>query len=131
MATYEISTKYKKSIVNVQFYEKDGHTLRNEIGWRWGSGTITIPDDEDPPWGDDPDGNDELNVYDYDFELDSLDDGCWDDVEWPDDLDDEELERLQELYSDDGISGLEDDGWECGEAELWFQGPLEVKKIDK
>lgn len=131
MASYEISTKHKKSIIDVQYYGKDGRTIRYETGWRWGSGVITIPDQDDLPWPADPDDNDEINVYEYDFELDSLDDGCWDDIEFPDDIDEQELNRLQELYEEDGIFALEEDGWEEIDSELYFQGPLEIKKIEK
>lgn len=131
MASYEISTKHKKSIVDVQYYKKDDYTIRYETGWRWGSGVITIPDHDDLPWPENPDDNDEIDVLSYDFDMDSLDDGCWDDIEFPDDMDEEELNRLQELYDEDGIFALEEDGWECWDAELWFQGPLEIKKVEE
>lgn len=51
-------------------------------------------------------------------------DGCW--VEWifPDDMDEEEQERIQALWDEDSFEGLEGDGWINDETENWLYEPL-------
>ncbi len=74
-----------------------------------------------------PDGL-EVFATDYDFELDSLDDGWYGDVEYPEDMSDEERERLEELWDEDGYDGWESEGWTNDDTETWFYGPLSLEK---
>ena len=48
MAVYKLSTKWKKSIVQTDFWVNSDGTKRieEEIGWRWGY--VTFESDEEP-----------------------------------------------------------------------------------
>jgi hypothetical protein len=58
-------------------------------------------------------------------------DGWYGNIEFPEDVDPIEQERLTDIFSDNGIMGLEEDGWEdtC-ETEWWLFGPLEITRAD-
>ena len=85
MATWELSTLYKKSAIERQFWYKDGQVAIRTEGYRWG--TFTIESDTMPDV--DLNNPDEFEL-DSDWQLVSLDDGCWAEWEWPDDMDEEE-----------------------------------------
>ena len=59
--------------------------------------------------------------------VEMFDGGCWGGPEWPDDMPEEEQERLQEFLDENGSYGLEEDeGWYLSETEVWVWGPLVV-----
>lgn len=126
MATYTLSPRYKKSAVEVAVWEKDGVTIVYREGYR--GGTFYCESDTRP----------QISLADnVDLSLDSADcgtadgwemqemwDGCWGDWEFPEDLSEEERERIEALWEEDGYSGLEDDGWYNSDTEYHFEGPL-------
>jgi hypothetical protein len=59
--------------------------------------------------------------------VEMFDGGCWGEWEFPNDMSDEEKERLEEFLSENGSYALEDEeGWTLDETEVWVWGPLEV-----
>lgn len=130
MATWKISNYHKKNAVERQIWIKDGMTLVYEEGFRWG--TWTCESDEKPDVDlNNPDGYDVM-FTDYDWELDMLDDGCWGDIQWPDDMPEDERDRLQELIDEHGIyEALESmEGWVNDETENWIYGPIQLVNED-
>ena len=124
MTTFKLSTKYKKSITEKQFWTKDGKTIIYSTGWRWGYARY----DDEPDVDMNLEDNEEVNIYDLGDVIDhSFDDGCWADWEFPDDMDEEEQEQIQEAYDEDYDDGLYELGWECNDTEVWFSGPLELE----
>jgi D-alanyl-D-alanine carboxypeptidase len=125
MATWELSTQWKKSAIEKQFWYKDGQVAIRTEGYRWG--TFTTESDTMPEI--DLADNDEFEL-DADWELVSLDDGCWAEWEWPDDMDEEEQERLEAIWDDEYFEGLEEEGWSQDDTEYYFQGPLKLVNLD-
>lgn len=128
MATWQIKNYHKKNAVERQFWTKDGVTVTKDEGFRWG--TWTGESDERPDIDlANPDGFEVLSDG-VDWELDSMDDGCW--VEWsfPDDMPEEEQERIQALWDDNWYEGMEDDGWTNDDTECWIYGPIELINVD-
>ena len=124
MTTFKLSTKYKKSITEKQFWTKDGKTIIYSTGWRWGYARY----DDEPDVDMNLEDNEEVNIYDLGDVIDhSFDDGCWADWEFPDDMDEEEQEQIQEAYDEDYDDGLYELGRECNDTEVWFSGPLELE----
>ena len=136
MATWTIYAKYKKSTVEKEYFTKDGQTIVIENGWRSGSFTITTESDEPPEI--DVVNEDGLDIYSFypdgveSVELIETYDGCWMDVEWPDDMSEEEQERLQELFDEDGYYDVleSQEGWMHDETEMWLTGPLVLEDAD-
>ena len=125
MATYRIETTEKKNVLEIEHWQKDGVTIKRLSGFRWGTGWINTEPGE--TLDIDPVNENGVNVYDYDFELDSLDDGWYGDWEFPDDMAEEERERLMELWDEESYSGFEEEGWSNEETECWFNGPLSIE----
>ena len=121
MATWKLSTAYKKNAVEKQFWSKDGIVIIRVEGYRWG--TFYCESDEQPDI--DLINSDGYEVGgDYDWELDSLDDGCWSEWTFPDDMSEEEQERIQTLWDEEWYEGMETDGWSNDDTEYHFYGPL-------
>jgi len=120
MAVWRLSTHYKKSAVEKQLWYKDGVTISMEQGYRWG--TFYCESDEMPDVDlVNPDG---YEVYGYDWELDSLDDGCWVEWNWPADMTEEQQDEIMDAWNEDFSDGLENLGWSNDDTEYWFHGPL-------
>ena len=120
MAVWRLSTHYKKSAVEKQLWYKDGVTISKEEGYRWG--TFYCESDEMPDVDlANPDG---YELYGYDWELDSLDDGCWSDWTFPEDMSAAEREQIEAAWDADFSDGLEALGWSNDDTEYWFHGPL-------
>lgn len=131
MATWKVSTTQKKSVEEHELWQKNDMVIRVINGYRWGTWTVETEDD-DPPELDQTEGPgaDAVNMYDcgYDTELVSLDDGWYGDIIWPDDMSDDERERLQEIWDEDWSAGWEAEGWTQYDTECWASGELEITK---
>lgn len=141
MANWNVYTHHKKSCEEHEHYTKDGMTIIRKTGFRWANFTVETTDDNPPvfefevmPNGtDDPDS---INMYSPsgpnigEVELDSMTDGCWEEIVWPDEMDEEEKERLQELIDDSGdiYDVLENqEGWMLNDSEAWCWGPIAIE----
>ena len=126
MSTWVLTTLEKKNAVETEFWIKDGQTIKRSTGFRWGK--VYCESDERPDIDlANPDGLDVFNT-DYDFELDSLDDGCWAEVEYPEDMTEEEQERMDEIWDEDSYDGWESEGWINSDTETHFYGPLSLEE---
>lgn len=128
MAKWRISNQYKKNAVERQFWVKDGVTVSKDEGYRWGS-WICESDERPDVDLNNPDGF-EVLFGDYDWELESMDDGCWSEWTFPDDMPEEERERIQALWDNDWYEGMEGDGWINDDTEHWIYGPLCLENVD-
>lgn len=127
MAVWELSTEYKKNAIEVQLWYKDGVTIKRIEGYRWG--TFYCESDERPDIDLRNEG-DGYELADYDWELDSLDDGCWADWEFPDSMSEEERAKIEEAWDNEWYEGMEALGWSQDDTEYWFQGPLKLVNKD-
>ena len=127
MTTWKLSTASKKNAVEKQYWYKEGVNIVREEGYRWG--TFYCESDERPDIDLENDEGYNLTNSEYDWELDSLDDGCWVEWDFPEDMDEEEQERIIALCEEDFIEGLEGDGWINDDTEYLFLGPLELEEI--
>jgi hypothetical protein len=146
MATWTVSTYYKKNVQEVETYnQRNGEgkvTVTN--GFRWGNWTVETTDDNPPefeftevPGGDGrKDSIDMLNCEVNNIEsvelIDMSDGGCWYDVEI-EGLDEEAEEELREFLDENSpyeLEEREDDPWMQGDTEWWIWGPIEIKDAD-
>jgi hypothetical protein len=141
MATWKVSPYYKKSCEEHEQYIKDGKTIVRKTGYRGATFVVETTDDNPPefefdyvPGGDGhKDSIDMYNAYGNNIEsveLDSMWDGCWEDIEFPEDMAEEEQERLQELIEEEGdvYDVLENqEGWTQSDTEAWIWGPILIE----
>ena len=140
MARWHVSTLNKKSVEEHEYWQKDGASIIRVTGFRWGSWIVSTNDDDEPqfdrvrnPLGDEQE--DSINMYDCcennieDVELESLDDGWYLDIIYPDDMDEEEQERMSEIWDEDYYEGWESEGWVQTETECWTDSELQIERI--
>jgi hypothetical protein len=139
MADWTVSTYYKKSIEEHEHFTKDGMEIVRKTGWRSGSWNVTTSDDNPPefefdyvPGGDGSKDSVDINNFPgpniEDVELIETFDGCWEDVDWPEDMDEEERERLEALIEEEGFYALEEEeGWMQSDTEMWLWGPILIE----
>ena len=128
MATWILKTLHKKNAVEKQFWYKDGKVVIREEGYRWGE--FYCESDEQPEIDlDNADGYN-LSESDYDWELTSLDDGCWSDWTFPEDMTEEEQAEIESAWEEEYFEGMEELGWSQDDTEYILQGPLELLDED-
>lgn len=140
MATWNVSTYYKKSCEEHEYYYKDGQSIIRKTGYRWSKFIVETDDDNPPEFEFDyvPGGDgrlDSINMYDCcvnniaNSELDHMSDGCWEDIVFPEDMDEEEQERLLEAFDESSIyEVLEgEEGWSQNDTEAWIWGPILIE----
>lgn len=140
MATWKVSTYYKKSCEEHEYYVKDGKTIIRKTGYRGCNFFVETNNDNPPefeftyvPGGDGH--KDSIDMYDCSYnniensELDSMWDGCWEDIDFPDDMDEQEQERLMELIEEYGVyEALEyNENWNHTDTEAWVWGPILIE----
>lgn len=141
MTWWKVSTATKKSIEEHEMWQKDDLVIRRITGWRSGTFNVQTSDDNPPefelvsvPFGSSD--KDAVDMYDCcennieDSELEETSDGWYSDIIWPDDMDEDERERLEEMWDEDAYSAWEEDGWVNYETQMWFWGDLDIEKDD-
>ncbi len=141
MAQWKVSPYYKKSCEEHEHYTKDDMTIIRQTGYRGASFYVETSDDNPPEFDFDyvPGGDgskDSIDMYNCCFnnienvELESMWDGCWEEIVYPEDMDEDEKERLQELIEEDGdiYDVLENqEGWSQSETQAWIWGPILIE----
>lgn len=114
MALWKIEPSWKKSLIERQYYQKDGNRIMIETGWRWGSFECETEDENVPNIS----AGDDLWDCGYDVEMIETWDGCWEEHDM-DDCDEETQQWLEEFF-EEGNSwlDLEEHGWFQGDAEM-------------
>ena len=121
---YKISTVDKKSVVEKNFFEKDGKSFYIEQGYRWGY-FVT----EDPVDVEELRAEEELMIYDYDVVDHCFEDGCWIDFTYDDEIDQDDRDAIETAWEEDSYEGIENLGWHEDDSEVWFLGQLEVEEV--
>lgn len=140
MTKFVVSTKYKKSVEEHEFWEKDQDTIIIVKGYRWGSWYVTSSDKNEPDFVrvHNPLGPESLLSIDMnnccdnnivDVDLISLDDVWCNDIIYPDNFTETEREYMDELLDKDGSEGWEQEGWIQTETECWIHGDLSIEKV--
>ena len=128
MATWKLSNYHKKNAVERQFWRKDDRVIIREEGFRWG--TWYCESDTKPDVDlKNPDGY-EVNFTDYDWELDSMDDGCWGEIEAGRNTTEEDIADFETAWDNDGYDGVEALGWYNDDTEFILYGPLQLENED-
>jgi hypothetical protein len=141
VANWKVSPLYKKSCEEHEHYTKDGMTIVRQTGYRGASFYVETSDDNPPEFEFDcvPGGDsrqESIDMYNCEVnniesvELDSMWDGCWQEIIYDDEIDEEELRRLVELIEEEGdvYDVLENqEGWSQSETQAWIWGPIQIE----
>jgi uncharacterized UBP type Zn finger protein len=124
MTKWQITNAHKKSAIEIMYWSKNDVTFETREGYRWGIWSCESDTKPDINFTED---DDEYEVSDdsrYEWSMVELMDGCWMDWDFPNSMSDEECERLQEAWEEDGIDGLEKLGWSCYDTAQLIAGPV-------
>jgi len=126
MKKITLSNEYKKNFLEYETYEKiiggTTYTFTVEVGWRYGSVEIEVPDEYTKEKLEntlknlyDKDGV--LNIEDipFDWSLGECFDSFSLDYTIPDNIPDDIREKLEEYLEENGTLSLDEDGWYCDE----------------
>ena len=139
LTAWTVSTYYKKSIEEVEHFFKDGMEIVHRTGWRSGSWTVYTNDGKPPEFEFTtvPGGNDAIDSIDMnncyynnieEVEFNETWDGCWADVEWPEDMDEDEQAEIEEAMEEDGYyDAFESNDWSHSDTEMWIWGPILIE----
>ena len=127
MAVWSIKPEWKKSIIERNYYHKDGNTVMIETGWRWGEFHCETEDDTPPVLESGVD----LWSCGYDVELVETNDGCWEEHDM-DGCDEATTEWLEGFF-DEGNSwlDLEEHGWSQGDSEMIIDCDMLIEKVEE
>lgn len=125
MATWKVTPQWKKSIIERQFWTKDGNTFTYETCWRGGEFTVETEDDNPPEL--EP-GVDILNCG-YDSEMVETFDGCSEDYDF-DDCDEETQEWLEEFLEENSVFDLEEHGWYSSDCEMIIDCEMNIERVN-
>jgi len=143
--TWRVRTYYKKSCEQHEYFTHPDYEspLIIKDGFRFAEFYVETNDGKIPnfEFTETPGGNgakDSVNLFSCEANnivssemIEMFDGGCWDGYEWPEDMDEDEQERLLDFISENGSWALEDDeGWALDETECWVWGPLEISDED-
>lgn len=133
MAVWELTTEWKKSSTERQFWFKDDKVIIREEGYRWS--TFTIESDDIPLTPDELKNDDdcyELCSIDNgeSWEMQDMNDGCWADTEAGRNCTDEDLEAFNEAWEENYYEGVEELGWSHDDTEYYMTGPLKLTNLD-
>jgi hypothetical protein len=133
MATWEITTEWKKSSVERQFWYNGDKVIIREEGYRWG--TFTVESDTMPLTYEELKNEDgyELGCIENDncWELVDLTDGCWSEIEKGRNCTDEDLQAFEEAWEENYYEGVEALGWSQDDCEFYFtSGSLKLTNLD-
>jgi len=127
---YVIGNKYKKSVEEYQYLRKPGCNFVIETLWRSGEWLVT-PQDEDECMilQCSYDDEDDIEMCFQEIEFLYTDDGISEEFKFYGTLEDdeEEQERIQEGFYDEGFFFLEDDGWEELDPEMYIRGGIRAE----
>ena len=127
MAVWSVKPDWKKSIIERQIWTKEGVAgyIGVETGWRWGEFHVTTEDDTPPNLVA---GVDIYNC-DYECELVSLDDGCWEESDI-DVLDEALRNELETFLEDNSVHDLEELGWILDDTEMTIDCDMTIEMIE-
>jgi hypothetical protein len=128
MAVWIIKTQHKKSAIEKQTWVKDGVVIVRNETYRWGS--FYCESDTQPEIDLVNEDGYQIGSDDYEWELEELDDGCYVDWEFPEDMDKEEQDAITTAWEEDYFEGLEGLGWSEDDTDYILEGPLELLDDD-
>jgi hypothetical protein len=126
MALWKVEPTWKKSCIERETYTKEGKSITQETGWRWGEFIIETEDDSPPEL------EEGVDIFSCDYELIdwSTDDGCWTDYEYSG-MTEEEILEMQDWFDEgNSLYELEEDGWNQGDGEMIINCEMTIEKVE-
>ena len=131
---YVIGNKYKKSVEEFSFLNKEKNRMVIEILWRSGEWLVTPQnEDECEILQDAYDNESDMEVCFEEMEFLYTDDGIYEEFKFYGDIafDEDEQERLREGYYDEGYCFLEEEGYTELDPETYIIGGIRAEEHNR
>ena len=117
-----------KCVIEVETWKKDSFAITRAIGWRYGA--ILVGDFTEEEIKDlikERDSLDRVLVSEkFDFIDQKLQDSFTDDLSFSEDIPEDEINRLNNLFSEEGETAFEEEGWEVYDTDLYFESNINI-----
>ena len=132
MAWYSIENKEKYGVNEIQFFlnKEKNVKLNIDMNWKWGVFHACLETEPTSP-------NETVDIYQYfdEVQVDYLDSGTEEfrfyDITTGQELDAAPFKELIELYYDEGVNALYDNGFdEELDPEIWVEGGFRIEETD-
>lgn len=137
--TYAVSPRWKKSFDEQEHWvNSKGQKITISTLWRSGTINITPQNEEEVSWlleGLEHADSDSFEPYAFEeHEYQSAWDGCSTDLDFSESMlksveDEEECERLEEGYHDEGTMFLEEEGFDIDDSDVFMWGALDIEEL--
>ena len=125
-----LEPEYTKCVIEVETWNKDSFLIKRAIGWRYGK--ILVGDFTEEEIKDlikEKDSLDRVCVSEkFDFIDQKLQDSFTDDLSFSEDMPEDEINRLNNLFYEEGETALEEDGWEIYDTDLYFESKIKITR---
>lgn len=125
-----VEPNYKKSISEIQTWYKEiegeKYWITMDQGWRWGKWVGEVTEEQLTELKEDSEnGVCEPGIYEG-LDMDYLDDGVWLQFEGSKNVTEEMLSEFEELFEEDGYSGVEEADWVDHDCEIFINTGLNI-----
>ena len=127
-----LEPEFQKCIIEEETWKKNEIIITRAIGWRFGKIIINESSEKEITKAlKDRNDWDRVCVSDK-FEIidQKLQDSFQDDLSFPDEFNEKEVNKLSKLFSKKGESIFEQEGYEIQDTKLYFEANIKIKKTD-
>ena len=118
------TTVEKKNVVHIEIFKKNNKEIKISETFR--SGFIITNENVDISNYKEEVG---INVWDFDLDDHEFSDGVSNDIQFESSINKENQLLIKEIFYELGTEGLESNGWEHYDTEVWFYGKLNITNI--
>lgn len=122
---WRVSTKEKKNLIEIEAWVKGDLVAERATGRRWG----TFDYDKRPDFDFENQAYEQsVSAGDLgDYSDRDLTDACWEEWTWPEDMDPDVIEEIEN--HEDYETAMEDLDWYHDDTTYWLKGPLDINFI--
>ena len=130
--TFVLEPQYNKCVIEEETWKKDSFVIKRAIGWRHGKILVSgFTEEEIREAIKKRDTFDRVCVSDKFEPLDEIIDKIFwdsfsDDLSFSEDMHEDEINRLNNLFSEEGETAFEEEGWEIYDTDLYFESNINI-----
>ena len=123
-----LEPEHTKCVIEVESWKKDDFVVKRSIGWRYGRILVGgFTEEEIQEAIKERDSLDRVCVSEkFDFIDQKLQDSFTDDLSFPEDMPEDEINRINNLFLEEGETTFEQEGWEIYDTDLYFVSKIKI-----
>ena len=124
---------HNKCVIEEETWKKDSFMITRAIGWRYGRILVGgFTEEEIQEAIKERDSLDRVCVSEkFDFIDQKLQDSFTDDLSFPGDMPEDEINRINNFFLEEGETTFEQEGWEIYDTDLYFEANIKITKSNE